>query len=57
LAGGFHAFEPQAGVRWTDGDAVLPAAVFAGFDGPCEVVVHVGGASVYVEDAGMVAVA
>jgi hypothetical protein len=28
-AAGFHAFEPVAALRWTDGDAALPADVLA----------------------------
>jgi hypothetical protein len=39
---GFHAFESDNGFRWTDGDAALPAALFAGFDGSVELVLHVG---------------
>jgi hypothetical protein len=42
LAEGFHAFEPDNGLRWTNGDAGLPAALFEGFDGPMELVLHVG---------------
>ncbi len=34
LAGGFHLFEPDNGYRWTDGDALLPAELFAGARGP-----------------------
>jgi hypothetical protein len=30
LHDGFHAFEADAGYRWTDGDAVLPASLFGG---------------------------
>jgi hypothetical protein len=43
LTQGFHAFEPDGGLRWTDGDAMLPAALFDGFQGPLEVVVRVSG--------------
>jgi len=31
LSQGFHAFEPNTGFRWTDGDAAVPSALFAGF--------------------------
>jgi hypothetical protein len=34
LAVGFHAFEPDNGYRWTDGDAVVPRELFAGAEGP-----------------------
>lgn len=30
LCDGFHGYEPDNGARWTKGDAVLPASVFAG---------------------------
>ena len=36
LTSGFHGFEPDEDLRWTNGDAPLPAALFAGFAGPCE---------------------
>jgi hypothetical protein len=29
LADGFHAFEPDNGIRWTDGDAAVPEELFA----------------------------
>jgi autotransporter-associated beta strand protein len=41
LVEGFHMFEPDGGLRWTDGDAALPEALFAGFTGACELVIHV----------------
>jgi hypothetical protein len=34
LAVGFHSFEPDNGYRWTDGDAEVPAELFAGTNGP-----------------------
>jgi hypothetical protein len=57
LVEGFHAFEPATGLRWTDGDARLPEALFAGFSGRVEVVVHLEGTATYVDDGrwGMVA--
>ncbi|HQT77741.1 MAG: hypothetical protein B7Z80_09165 [Rhodospirillales bacterium 20-64-7] len=33
LADGFHDYEPALGIRWTNGDAILPAVVLAGFQG------------------------
>jgi hypothetical protein len=50
LVEGFHAFEAANGLRWTDGDAVLPAALFAGFAGPLEVVVECGATARYVDE-------
>ena len=45
LAEGFHAFEPDNGFRWTDGNAVLPASLFAGRHGACHM--RPGGATWY----------
>jgi len=47
LTQGFHGFEPEIGVRWTDGDAVLPSAMFEPFSGLIEVELHLGGATLY----------
>ncbi|MBV9860385.1 MAG: Hint domain-containing protein, partial [Alphaproteobacteria bacterium] len=38
---GFHAAEPEAGLRWTDGDGLIPGAAYAVLDGPFEVQVEV----------------
>jgi hypothetical protein len=48
---GWHGFEDEIGVRWTDGDAGLPAALFDGFSGPVELELQLGGATQYVADA------
>jgi hypothetical protein len=58
LVQGYHAFEqatgvpgePLAGIRWTTGDAVLPADVLSGFTGPFELVLHLGGRTQYIAD-------
>jgi T5SS/PEP-CTERM-associated repeat protein len=42
LTDGFHALEPDSGFRWTNGNAVLPAGLFDGFDGATELVLHIG---------------
>jgi hypothetical protein len=47
LSEGFHEFEPANGLRWTDGDAVLPTALFDGFAGPVELVLHIGCTTCY----------
>jgi hypothetical protein len=47
---GFHAFEADNGLRWTDGDATMPAHLHAGFAGPVEVALHIGGTTRYVAD-------
>jgi antigen 43 len=50
LTAGFHDYEPSDGVRWTDGYAELPAAVFARFDKGAEVMLHLGGATQYPDE-------
>ena len=48
LKEGFHAPEPDSGLRWTDGDAVLPADLFDSFEGPTELVLHIGCTTRYI---------
>jgi hypothetical protein len=50
LAEGFHDYEPDDGRRWTDGDAVLPADLFQGFDAGVELVLQVCGKTQYLAD-------
>ncbi len=50
LVNGFHAFETAIGVRWTDGEALIPSSIFNGFSGALEVLLHVGGTTRYVAD-------
>ena len=50
LAQGFHEFEQDVGVRWTDGEGVLPGALFEGFNGPVELELHLGGVTQYLAD-------
>ena len=47
LAEGFHQYEQEGGLRWTDGDAALPPTLFEDFDGPVELVLHVGATTQY----------
>jgi hypothetical protein len=49
LTDGFHEFEASEGIRWTDGDAAVPADLFDGFDGPFEIVLRLGGMTSYVD--------
>jgi hypothetical protein len=42
LSEGFHAFEPQANVRWTDGDARLPTGLLEGFNPPIRLIIRLG---------------
>ena len=50
LADGFHGFEADAGVCWTNGDAILPATLFEGFAGAVELLVYLGGSACYIDD-------
>jgi hypothetical protein len=50
LSDGFHDFEAATGIRWTNGDAALPADLFAGLKGEIEVAIHLGGATQYLDD-------
>jgi autotransporter-associated beta strand protein len=52
LRDGFHAYEQGNGFRWTNGDAALPASLFAGIEGACEVVLHVGCTASYASAEG-----
>jgi hypothetical protein len=49
LIEGFHAFEAEAGLRWTTGDAVLPPEVFGGALGAVDLIVQLGGATQYLD--------
>lgn len=54
---GFHAFEADNGFRWTDGDAAIPAELYAGFKAPLEVILRVGATTSYRADAAVQRVA
>jgi hypothetical protein len=47
LTEGFHGYEPAEHIRWTDGQAELPAATFAGFGAGALVTLHLGGDTRY----------
>jgi len=44
---GFHGYEPDEDVRWTNGDALLPPSMFAGIAGACELELLTKGATRY----------
>ncbi len=50
LVDGYHLFEPENDIRWTDGDAVVPAALFASISGPSMLIVQLGGTTQYIDD-------
>jgi hypothetical protein len=47
LTQGFHGFEPDDAIRWTDGDAVVPASLFDGCTGPMELALRLAGTAGY----------
>jgi hypothetical protein len=57
LSQGFHAFEPDTGLKWTDGDAAVPAQLFAGFTGKLEFVLQLATTGPYLDDAQIARVA
>jgi hypothetical protein len=50
LTDGFHEFEANECIRWTDGDATVPVDLFDGFDGPFEIALRLGGTAYYVDE-------
>jgi hypothetical protein len=50
LREGFHAFESDSSLRWTNGDAAIPVELCVGFTGSFELVLDVGATTHYVED-------
>ncbi|WP_158924315.1 Hint domain-containing protein [Acidisphaera sp. S103] len=48
---GFHAFEEDNEFLWTNGDATLPAEIFAGFTGPLVVELTVAATTRYPDEA------
>jgi hypothetical protein len=47
LTDGFHGYEPEAGLRWTNGDAVLPLALFDDLSAPVDIELHLTGTTAY----------
>lgn len=47
---GFHAFEPDNGFRWTDGDSVLPVELFSDFATPAILILELWSTARYVAD-------
>jgi hypothetical protein len=51
MTDGFHAYEADNDIRWTDGDAGVPHGLFESFaGGPLEITLHVGGATSYPDE-------
>jgi hypothetical protein len=51
LDAGFHGYEPAERLRWTDGSAELPPALFAGFATGAEVMLQLDGTMRYLDEA------
>jgi hypothetical protein len=47
LVDGFHAYEADENIRWTNGDAALPDRAFANLGNDVIVELHLGGATTY----------
>jgi hypothetical protein len=50
LADGFHCYESAEDLRWTDGDAQIPGALFDGLTGPIELTLRLAGKTAYIEE-------
>ena len=50
LVDGFHAFEAGNAIRWTNGDAALPAALFDGMTDSVLLVAQLGAATQYLDE-------
>jgi hypothetical protein len=51
LSDGFHGYEPELDLRWTAGEAVLPADLVNCFDLATEIIVEIAGTARYVATA------
>jgi Hint domain len=57
LTEGFHAFEADNGIRWTDGHASSPPELYDGFTAPLELVLHIAATARYLADSSVQCVA
>jgi hypothetical protein len=57
LTDSFHSYETESasamGFRWTDGYSALPPALFAGFEGPFDLEVHLAATARYIAGRGV----
>jgi hypothetical protein len=51
LSNGFHQYEKDNGIRWTNGDGAIPTELFSGVSGGCVLIVDVACATRYVDDS------
>ena len=54
LTDGFHKFEADQSLRWTNGDAAIPAELFAGATGPCMLMLQLGATAHYIDEGNQV---
>jgi hypothetical protein len=54
LTDGFHTFEADHAFRWTNGDAAIPAELFAGAHGPCMLMLQLGATAQYIDEGNQV---
>jgi hypothetical protein len=47
LTKGYHGFEVDFGIRWTDGNAMVPNDLFTGMVSPGLLVLHLGATAMY----------
>ncbi len=50
LSAGCHDFEPNIGLRWTNGNALLPQHLFTGWSGSSDLTLDVGGTGQYLDE-------
>jgi len=50
LTDGFHGYEVDDDIRWTNGDAAMPAGLLDGFAGPLEISLRLGGRTSYFDE-------
>jgi hypothetical protein len=51
LVDGYHAYEPENCIRWTNGEAEVPAELLACMTGPAALTVELGARTQYLDDA------
>jgi hypothetical protein len=57
LADGWHKYEAADALRWTDGDAALPASLFAGVTTASMLILHTGPTTQYIDDGSIASAA
>jgi T5SS/PEP-CTERM-associated repeat protein len=50
LVDGWHPFEPNDGIRWSDGDAVLPTSLFSNMSRTGMLILHTGPRTLYLDE-------